>query len=280
MNEHYGRNVDKMPELLESGEVPASVARIMQARLKQGNESPDLWKNWYDTSDLVIYPKENDKDIYVLLAVNNKGQITKNGRNALELIRKDNLASNRGAIVEQLKELRGEGLIKVPRKKIKTETYLTKKQILGQQIWRILARHPDEVPSKFSEDKNLLRAYSGEVEGRTGNSENMALYIGDSLKDKTILKAWCVDWLVGRSNADGWNDLDSDYGRLVGLAPEALGEPGKGAKDLVQRVLPIETFSVRQVIKEAGCTGDYASNQVDKLQNILEQEGYQITRRK
>ena len=230
LNEHYGKNVDKMPELLKAGEVPASAARIMQARLKQGGEFPDLWTNWYDTSDLVVYPQANDKEIYVLLTVNNTGQITENGRTALELIKKGNLASNYGVIVERLGDLGRKGLIKVPMKKIKTDTYLTQKQILGQQVWRILARDPNEVSAEFVEDKNLLRDYASEVQRRTKSSENMALYIGESLDDKTTLKAWCVSRLVDGSVAYGGGNLGNDGGRLVGLAPEALGAPGKGAK--------------------------------------------------
>ena len=152
MNEHFGRNVDRMSGLLEAGEVPMSVSGIMQSRLKQGNEFPDLWNNWYDTSDLVVYPKGNYKEVYVLLTVDNQGQITKNGRKALDLIRPDNIVSNRGVVVEQLKDLGMKGLIKVPRSKITTEIYLTKDQVLDEQVWRILARHPDEVPKGFEID--------------------------------------------------------------------------------------------------------------------------------
>jgi len=272
LNEHYGKNVDKMPELLKAGEVPASVARIMQARLKQGNEFPDLWNKWYDSSDLVIYPKGNDKEVYVLLTVNNKGQITENGRTALELIREDNLASNYGGIVERIGDLGRKGVIKVPVKKIKTETYLTQKQILGQQVWRILARDPNEVSAEFAEDGNLLRDYVSEVQRRTGEKENMALYIGESLDDKTTLKAWCVNRLESRSGAGGRGDLDDD-GRLVGLAPEALSAPGKG-------VGSVRAYSVEEILNETGFTDDFAPSQIKKLTNILEQEGYQIHRRK
>ena len=228
LNEHYGKKVDKMPELLKAGEVPASISRIMQAKLNQGKDFPALWTNWYDTSDLVVYPQANDKEIYVLLTVNNKGQITENGRTALDLIRRGNLASNSGAIVERLGDLGRKGLIKVPVKKIKTDTYLTQKQILGQQVLRILARDPNEVSAEFAEDGNLLKDYAIEVQKRTGKKENMALYIGESLDDKTTLKAWCVDRLEYRSDAFGGYYLGYDGGRLVGLAPEALSAPGQG----------------------------------------------------
>ena len=272
MNEHYSKNVDEMPKILRAGEIPISVAGIMQARLKQGDEFSDLWNNWYDASDLVVYPKGDDKNIYVLLTVNNQGEITKNGRKALELIRPDNLASNRGATVEQLRNLGRKGLIKVPRNKITTDTYLTSNKILDEQTWRILARHPDEVPSEFAEDKDLLKDYSSEVQKRTRNKENMALYLGSSLKDKTTLKAWCVDWLVLRSDALGRLDLDIGDGRFVGIAPEALSALGKG--------IEAKFYSVGEILEESGDTNDFAPNQIRKFSNILEQGNYQIQKKK
>ena len=51
MNEHYGRNVDRMPALLRTVEVPMSAARLMKARLEQGANTPDLWNNYFDTSN-------------------------------------------------------------------------------------------------------------------------------------------------------------------------------------------------------------------------------------
>ena len=267
MNEHYGQNVIEMPKLLKAGESPVHVAGIMKARLSQGNDFPDLWNKWYDTSDLVIYPKGNDKDVYVLLTVDNKRQITDNGRKALELIRADNLASNRGAIVERLKDLGREGLIKVSRSKIKTDSYLTQQQILNQQVWRILARDPNEVSKNFAEDENLLKSYASEVQRRIGNKENMVLYVGASLKDRTTLKAWYVYRLGARSVADGRSNLD-DNGRLVGLAPEALGALGKGVEDIV--------YSIEEILEESGNTNNFAPTQIKRLRNILEQRGYKI----
>ena len=259
MNEHYGRNVDKMPAILTAGEVPASIAGIMKARLEQGEEFPDLWNNWYDTSDLAVYPKGNNKDVYVFSTVDSKGKITQNGRRALELIRADNLASNYGAKVEQLRDLGRKGLVKVSRSNIKTDTYLTKDKALSEQVWRILARHPDEVAKEFAEDKDLLREYISEVAKRTGNTKNMALYVGDSLKDQTTLKAWYVNWLVNRSDASGRSYLVNDSGRLLGIAPEAQGAPGNEGK--------IRTYTpdqVRGALKDLGFPG-LTKTLIDKL---------------
>ncbi len=208
MDEHYGRNVDKMPELLKSGRVPMSVSGIMQTRLRQGNKFPNLWNNYFDTSDLVIYPKRNNKDIYILLTVDNQEKITKKGKKALELIT-NNYTSNNGSTIEQ-------GLIKVPRNKVTTETYLTKDQVLNEQIWRILARHPDEVPAGFAKDKKLLGKYFDEVASRTNSLKNMTLYPRNSSEDKTILRMWCIYGIENMSTASGKEPMVSNFGRLIG----------------------------------------------------------------
>jgi len=234
MKEYYGKNTEQMPTLLKAGEVPISGAILMRERLENGDGFPDLWNNWFDTSDLVAYPRRSDY-LYCLLTVNNQGQITENGRKALELIRSDNLASNHGALIERLKDLGRKGLIKVARKGITTGKYLTKEQVLEEQLWRILARHPDEVPAEFAEDPNLLKEYSGKVESKTNSHNNIALYVGDSLKDKITLKAWCIDWLSSGSIVDGRYYLDNDYGRFAVLAPEALRALSGDAKGDVKK---------------------------------------------
>lgn len=249
MKEYYGRNIDRMPEILKAGEIPMSASALMKYRINQGEDFPDLWNCWYDTSDLIIYPKGNNKEVYFLLAVNNKGKITKNGRKALELIRPGNLASNYGAIVDNIEQLEGKNLIKVSKDKLTTEKYLTREQVLNELTWRILTRYPDEVPKDFAESKNLLEDYEAKISSKTRENTNMAVYLGNSLKDVNILKAWCVYWLEYRSYAYGRYNLDNGSGRFVGIcqeslilghfpnqgfvkSPEALGAPVKGASNI------------------------------------------------
>jgi len=80
-----------------------------------------------------------------------------------------------------------------------------------------LARHPDEVPTGFAEDRTLLERYSSEVKSRTGKPKNMAIYVDVSLKDRTTLKAWCFVRLEYRSRSNAGTYLDSDCGRFVGI---------------------------------------------------------------
>jgi len=262
MRENYGRNIDRMPELLKAEQIPISVAGFMKARLEQGKEFPDLWGNYADTSDLIVYPKGNDREISVLLTVNNREEITRNGRKALDLIRTNNLASNYGAKVGKLKDLGRKGLIKVPRNKITTGTYLTKEQILNEQVWRILARHPDEVPVDFAEDSNLLKVYEKEVR-TSGHQNNMAIYLGDSLNDQTTLKAWCVYRLEVRSDADGWCGLGSSDGRLLGIAPEALVAQDT---DVTQKIRTYTPGQVKEALNDLGFQG-LTKTLIDKLRD-------------
>lgn len=219
MNKRNGRIVDKMTRLLLcAGEVPISVARFMQARLQDGEEFPSLW-GYGHTSDLGIYPQGENRYIYVLLTVDNQGRFTSNGLKALELIDCDNLASNNGAIVGQLEELKGDNLIEISRK-------WDNKKLLNERFWRVIARDPDEVPPKFAEDKGLLRRYYCAVNSKIHDpNEFMNPYVEDSLKDKTTIKVWCLDgvgFFGGRSNADCTGSLRDMNGHLIGLASEAL----------------------------------------------------------
>ena len=225
MKEYYGRNVDKMPEILKAGEIPMSAARFMQTRLLHGKEFPDLWDNYFDTSDLPVYPRSDkfgSDSVYTFLIVNNQGKIANDySRQALELIVPDNLAGNHGVAVpdEMFEEWRDRGseigLIKIPRNKMTTDTRLTKYEVLNEQMWRVLARHPDEVPTGFAEDRNLLERYASEVESRTSNQKNMRIYVDASLKDRTTLKDWYVYGLGLGSYAVGGGGLDVGNGRFA-----------------------------------------------------------------
>ncbi|PIZ82968.1 hypothetical protein COX97_02135 [Candidatus Pacearchaeota archaeon CG_4_10_14_0_2_um_filter_05_32_18] len=54
----------------------------------------------------------------------------------------------------------------------------------------------------------------------------------DSAGDNPKLRAWFVYGLEYGSDAFGRNNLDNDCGRFVGIAPEALSAPGKGASNI------------------------------------------------
>jgi len=214
-----GRNVETMPKLLADGRVPMSASQLMKYRIAESDKLPD-WKNsYFDTSDLIAYSAKGDGKVKFILTVGKDGKITDKGRKALELINPNSKRSS-GAIElgDQYRILDG---IEVPIGNLgRTGDYLTQNEILGNKAWRILARHPDEVPKEFAEDSNLLKEYSTWVVNQTKSDKNMGVYV-DSLDASPKLRAWYVYRLGLRSNANGRDYLDDDYGRLVGLAPEA-----------------------------------------------------------
>lgn len=229
MREYYGRNIDTMPKILKAGETPMWTAKLLEKRLYHGDEYSDLW-DYFDSSDLVVYPKGNDKEIYLLLTADNKGKISKNGRDALRLIKEGNLASNYLAIVKNLDELKGNNLIKIPLNDIIIGQGLTQEEILSEQLLRIVARHPDEVSSEFAGDKYLLQEYAKKVKSKTKKSKNMSIYLGESLKDKTSFGPLVVGELECGSQLRCWYGLGNSNGRFVGLAPEALKTDWKSIK--------------------------------------------------
>ena len=95
------------------------------------------------------------------------------------------------------------------------------KNRLSSVGWRILARHPDEVPKEFAEDFEVFKTYSEKVVVPRYNPA-MGFYLADGEKVPT-LRAWFVCRFddVRWSRAVGDASLDGDDGYWVGVAPEA-----------------------------------------------------------
>jgi len=270
-----GRNIDQMPLLLGEGRSPWTAARFMKERIAHANEFPDLL-SYIDVSDLIAYDlSKRSKDSKLILTVDKNGRVTEQGRKALELINPNaNLTSDYAANVNGVYDsLPG---IVVPRADFGVlERDLTQDEILNSKVWRILARHPDEVPAEFAEDLALLKEYAGWVKGKTNQDTNMGVYLDNNSKDAK-LRAFFVVWLDDRSRLGGWFDLDDVNGRLVGyLAPEAPNALG----NVEQRVASPERriLTVDEVLEETSQTSAYAPDQIKKLQNILDQRGYVIS---
>ncbi len=81
-----------------------------------------------------------------------------------------------------------------------------------------------------------------------------------------LCRAWYVRRLDNRSNANGRNDLDNDNGRLVGIAPEALGAPGKGASNIRAYSMADVQTARKQLDQIAEFT---KPESVDKVKSLL-----------
>lgn len=225
--ERFGSNISQMPLLLKAGEAPASMSRVYHRRLdRTDKEASQNWLvNYFDTSDLVAYDdaKRSEK-VKIVFTVDNQGRLTEAGKNTLGLI------NPKSPLISRAIRLSNEQYDALPGIELTANEFgiinepLTRKQVLASRLHRILARNPDEVPAEFAEDKNLLSAYVASI-FRLGKSEHkyykmMGIY-PNAHEDSAKLRALYADWLEYRAYVYGRSYLDDDYGRLVGLAPEA-----------------------------------------------------------
>ncbi len=241
--EFYGRNIEQMPLLLAENRIPLSSAMYWKRRLEIANDkkvSPEVRSFWIekysDESDLIAYDsKQKGGRLKFVLTVDNKNEITEQGLTALKLINSQEERSY-GAVVlgERYIELPG---IEVSRDDFLSDTALTYNQILENKALRILSRHPDEVPSEFAEDKNLLKEYGefvfAETKKRFGYTENMGVYLDQP--NFSNLRALCLYGLGDRSGVGGGDYLGSGCGRFVWLAPKAPQKTSEAGPQKISR---------------------------------------------
>jgi hypothetical protein len=234
-NSFYGKNKDKMPELLQDNRTPLSAAGLMKLRLRAldlysnvienpNNFTPqyrkevaqffkDVWSNYADTGDAVLYhPNGNfktDLDSVALRTINEKTELTGDGAVSL----KSGLYS-----AAQMPKFTQSDRDKY------TGSAQNEADTNNNRLWRVFARHPDEVPKELAENPALLRSYAKAVNHLAklafGYNQNMGIYLTDAPKQEEM-RSWLVWWLEDRSGAIGWGHLDDDGGRVVGVAPEA-----------------------------------------------------------
>ncbi|MCK5449239.1 hypothetical protein KAI32_00055 [Candidatus Pacearchaeota archaeon] len=208
-----------MKDLLEAGDVPLPAYEIMKLRVEKGDKFPALWIMNYNLSDLIIYPRGNLGGVYVFLTVDNKGQITEYGREALNLINSDDSKSIED-LVGILIDRGSEGLIEVSRRDITNAYLFEKESASNQKFLRVLARDPEEVPEGFEGSSELLKRYFGKVESKTRQPYNMAIDINYPSAVKKRLRSLCVgrSELLSRIYGKGIPDCEKVY--LLGMAPE------------------------------------------------------------
>ena len=246
-----GKIKDNVPVVLADNRYLMSTTELFEQRM-QGRRI----NRYVNTGDLIAYsgPKSDEQEIKFILTATRNG-LTDGGRFALGLINphseylsgavdltkavyiasapkqmnignafsdgQDCFVAGR-PLNNAYEMLQGNGVIAVKRKNLGfLDERLTEEQFLNHKGWRILTRHPDEVPAEFAEDPERAKEYAGKVVFSRYDTA-MGMYPSDGEKVPT-LRAWCVDWLgdYWGSSAFGWNDLAHDSGRLVGVAPEA-----------------------------------------------------------
>jgi len=276
-----GKIKEQMQLLLADGRYPMFTRELAEQRV-QGRGIG----RYVDTGDLVTYNGKGDnQEIRFILTANRQG-LTEVGRFALGLINPYSDYMNGALDLTKAKDapgkdvngaydaISGSGVIVVKRKEI-IGARMTQEQVLNHKGWRILLRHPDEVPAEFAEDFEGAKEYIGKVVFSRYDPA-MGMFLSDGEKVPT-LRAWCVYGLGGSDGSDaiGRYRLVDDGGCSVGVAPgapNALGNVEQRVASPERRILTVD-----EVLEETSQTSAYAPDQIKKLQNILDQRGYVIS---
>ena len=220
--EFYGANTAQMPLLAKSGRVPMSVAGLMDRRLevKDAKYSPEVraaWHdNYFDTGDGILYHPDGKikvvPDAQVMREINSESKLSDGA-----------LVLPAGAY----EAAQGAEFTKKDLKRIIKDS-LTRGEAKSNPVWQALAR-----------DQNRLNAYVDfvfdETQKRFEYNKNMGLYFGSAQKEPTG-RLLGLGRLENWSSAGGRVRLGGDYGRLVGVAPEAPVAQKPSAQTLEQRV--------------------------------------------
>ena len=185
--EFYGENVEQMELLIKDKRVPLTMKDIVERRLNSNQED---WKNnYFDTCDAIVQLK-------------GKIKIIKNCKILKDMNKNTELEYGAIKITEKIyKKLKGK---EFDTAKLKLNENLSKEEVKKHPIWKYLIG-------------NLLDEYVNLAFKDFNNA--MYIYI---FNEELNLRAWCVSRLEYRSFANGRSDLVSGYGRLLGIAPEAL----------------------------------------------------------
>jgi len=238
---YSGRNVDKVPEILDAGKIIAPFFYIADKRINAKSEKDiETWADkWFDVSDLILYnDKNNAEDIKIVLAYDAKYNLTSAGESCLKLIHPHSTLISGGIDISgEYSSVSGDGVIPATKSELaeELETGLAKTKTKNSKLWRQILRHPDEVGAEFAipglheEYINWVYSAYGSRFAKEQNIDElklMGVYLA-SPQNVPHLRAWFVSRLGGRSNADGRGNLGVALGASLELAPEALSAPGK-----------------------------------------------------
>ncbi len=208
-DEYFGRNTEQMPKLLADGREPMSVAHLMEQRLNVRREGisqaqhDSWWGNYFDNADLWL--RHPDKG----------GKVVAYNAQVLEFLRQ-HLKPETELVDYALplpdgffEAMEGLELKTADIERLHTQGY-TPQEAKQSDIWR-----------EFAREQKRLDNYIDAVVAETGRERNlMNTYFGSASKVPTG-RLWYVYYRYNVSIAAGDLGLTSDYGRLVGVAPEA-----------------------------------------------------------
>ncbi|MBI2145962.1 hypothetical protein HYU22_01320 [Candidatus Woesearchaeota archaeon] len=206
---YYGKNVEQMPKLLAEGKEPMSVAHLMEQRLAVRDQGVSpvqhdaWWGNYFDNADLWLrHPDKGGKVVPYSAAVLTFLQ---------EHLKPETKLVDYGVpLPDGLYEaMDGLELKTADIGRLHSRGY-TPTEAKKSVVWRELAR-----------TQKRLDNYVDAVVVETGRERDlMNTYFGEASKVPTG-RLWFVSGRNNDSLAGGNYNLTLDYGRLVGVAPEA-----------------------------------------------------------
>jgi hypothetical protein len=243
--EFYGANVEQMPNLIQAGRMPMSVAGIMQRRLNLRNASEvdvkTAWMdNYFDIGDAVVYHPNGD--VKIVFDSQTLREMTSESQR------------NGGALVlgeDVYQSLQGEVFKKGEVGTVNSS--MSKTDVKAHPVWKVLAR-----------DQGLLNDYAdfifAEGKERFGYDKAMGVYPSSCNGKAPEMRAFYISTLYYGSDVCGGDLLHNDVGRLVGVAPEALG---------AQNFCSSETFYalVRETINQMPCALGTADAVIQRMKS-------------
>ena len=222
--EFYGRSTEQMPILIAEGRTPLSIAGLMRRRLEVLNSSDEVkrfyWDNYFDTGDGIAYHPDG------------RGKIVLDAQPLRELTPLSSSQLRNGALVLPsgvYDRLEGVEFSREDLAKYITGGRLKQGNVKKNRVWQVLAR-----------DENLLNDYAkavfSQLRERYNEDRAMGLYRG-SAENVPTMRSWYLYRLLNWSDAYGYVHLGYDYGRLVGVAPEAQSATQTVARSTLDQIV-------------------------------------------
>ncbi len=166
IEEYDGSAADIVPGSIEDDLLLLSVSSIMKWRLAEwysdvmltGRFSSD---NYFDCSDFILYDGKGTS-IKTVFSYDRQGSLTSSGKKLLKIIQdKGILSEGTIDIGESYERFIGPEVTEFTRPQIIRYTAICSehRDAISNRLWRIAARHPDEVHQDFAADRKLLPVY-------------------------------------------------------------------------------------------------------------------------
>lgn len=212
----FGKVTEQMPVLRKAGETPVSMNMVLEKQYAH----PDTWGQTYVfTGDAILTGTDGDgvidKASALLYAVDERSKLQNNAL-VLEDAQYEAVRYGRGVAhlsAAELEKAHGKGFVKV------RGVWQPENSTVGY-VWDVL-----------TDGRDLKNHAELASQKSSGAEQVMCLYFDQGKREQPTLRAWCVNGLNYRSDANGYNYLYNDYGPLVGVAPEALEQARSAARD-------------------------------------------------